>query len=102
MKVFLNHTLQILHINSSLYSRTYAFTLNYNALLTNDLCCLLKIIIVDVFTVLLPSTGHGADYTENTSHVIPIQRVHWRADSCLTASYNIRPIAACAYRVAVT
>jgi hypothetical protein len=47
---------------------------------------------------LLPSTKHGADHTENTSHVIPTQRVHWRADCCLAMSYNIRPIVACAYR----
>jgi hypothetical protein len=35
---------------------------------------------------------------ENTSHVIPTQRVHWSADCCLAMSYNIRPIVACSYR----
>jgi hypothetical protein len=30
--------------------------------------------------------------TENTSHVISSQRVHWRADCCLATSYNIRPL----------
>jgi hypothetical protein len=32
------------------------------------------------------------DNTENTSHVIPSQRVHWRTDCCLATSYNIRPL----------
>jgi hypothetical protein len=31
------------------------------------------------------------DNTENTSHVIPSQRVHWRAGRCLATSYIIRP-----------
>jgi hypothetical protein len=39
-------------------------------------------------------TGH----TENTSHVIATQRVHWRANCCLAESYKIRPIVAGAYR----
>jgi hypothetical protein len=38
------------------------------------------------------------DHTENTSHVIAISPVHWRADCCLATSYNIRPIVACPYR----
>jgi hypothetical protein len=32
------------------------------------------------------------DNTENTSHVIPSQRAHWRTDCCLAMSYNIRPL----------
>jgi hypothetical protein len=52
-------------------------------------------IIVDVFTVLLLSSGHGADHIENTTHVIPISPVCWRADCCLATIYNIRPIVAC-------
>jgi hypothetical protein len=32
------------------------------------------------------------DNTENISHVIPGQRVHWRADYGLATSYNIRPL----------
>jgi hypothetical protein len=51
-----------------------------------------------VFTVLLHSTGHGANHIENTSHVIPTQRVHWGADCFLATSCNIRSIVACAYR----
>jgi hypothetical protein len=34
----------------------------------------------------------GADSTENTSHLIAIQLVHWRADCCLAKSYNIRSL----------
>jgi hypothetical protein len=32
------------------------------------------------------------DNTEKTSHVIPSQRVYWRADYCLATSYDIRPV----------
>jgi hypothetical protein len=32
------------------------------------------------------------DHTKNTSHMIAIQRVHWRADCCLATSYNIHPL----------
>jgi hypothetical protein len=32
------------------------------------------------------------DNTENTSHVIPIQWVHWCADCCLATSCNICPL----------
>jgi hypothetical protein len=32
------------------------------------------------------------DNTENISHVILSQRVHWGADCCLATSYNIRPL----------
>jgi hypothetical protein len=53
-------------------------------------------IVVDMFTI-LPSTGHDANHIENTSHVIPTQRVHWRTDCCLSMSYNICPIIACTY-----
>jgi hypothetical protein len=38
------------------------------------------------------------DHTENTSHVIAISAVHWRAGCCLAKIYNFRPIVACAYR----
>jgi hypothetical protein len=34
----------------------------------------------------------GADYKENTSHVIAIQPANWRANCCLATSYNIRPL----------
>jgi hypothetical protein len=37
------------------------------------------------------------DKTEKISHVIPSQRVHWRADCCLRTGCNTRPIAACSY-----
>jgi hypothetical protein len=30
----------------------------------------------------------GADHTENKSHVIVTQLVHWRADCCLATSYK--------------
>jgi hypothetical protein len=52
-------------------------------------------VIVDMFIVLLPSTVHG--HIENTSHVIPTQRVHRRSDCCLATSYSNRPIVACIY-----
>jgi hypothetical protein len=32
------------------------------------------------------------DNIENTNHVIPSQRFHWRADCCLATSYSIRPL----------
>jgi hypothetical protein len=51
-----------------------------------------------MLTVLLPSTGHGADHIENTSHVTAISLVPWHTDCCLLTSYNIRPIVACVYR----
>jgi hypothetical protein len=38
-----------------------------------------------------------AQITQKTSHAITISPVHWRADCCLAASYNFRPIAACVY-----
>jgi hypothetical protein len=31
----------------------------------------------------------GADHTENTSHMITTQPVHWRADCCLATNYYI-------------
>jgi hypothetical protein len=52
-------------------------------------------ITVDMFTVLLPSTGHGANHIENTSQVIAISPVHWRPEFFLARSYIIRPIVAC-------
>jgi hypothetical protein len=35
---------------------------------------------------------------QKTHNVTATQLAHWRADRCLTRSYNIRPIVACAYR----
>jgi hypothetical protein len=34
----------------------------------------------------------SARKTENTNHMIPSQRVHWRAEYCLGTSYNILPL----------
>jgi hypothetical protein len=34
----------------------------------------------------------GAIHTENTSHMIATQLVHWCAGCCLATSYNIRPL----------
>jgi hypothetical protein len=35
-----------------------------------------------------PLLLRSADRTENTTHVIPSHRIHWRADCCLTTSYR--------------
>jgi hypothetical protein len=37
------------------------------------------------------------DHTENTSHMIATQPVHWCVGCCLATSYNILPIVTCAY-----
>jgi hypothetical protein len=35
-----------------------------------------------------PLLLHSADLTENTTHMVPTQRVHWRADCRLATSYE--------------
>jgi hypothetical protein len=37
----------------------------------------------------------SARTAQKTSHVIPSQRVHWRADYCLATSYNIHIFHCC-------